>query len=407
MDRSPLEALVNFLDCSPTAFHAVHNAAAMLSAHGFTALSEGEEWHPERGKAYYVKRNDSALIAFRIGSETPESAFRIVASHTDSPALKLKENPALSDGTFTRLNVEPYGGGIFYSFLDRPLTIAGRIVREKEGRLVSELFESRQDVVIPSLAIHMDRTVNEKFAPNPQTDLLPLYSLGKEELGLDGELDGAIAFDLFAACKEPPFFSGKHGEFLSAPRIDNLSSVAASLWALGERENDDGIGVAACFDSEEVGSRTLQGAGSGFLKSVLNRIADGLGLSEEQRERMLARSFMISLDNAHSVHPNHPEKCDPTNRALMGGGIVIKRIFQRADVKSQTFFNRSDMRSGSTLGAISLSSVPIRTVDLGLAQLAMHSAVETFAHADYTELLKGISAFYEAPSSDLLVHSEP
>lgn len=234
MDRSPLEALVNFLDCSPTAFHAVHNAAAMLSAHGFTALSEGDEWHPQRGKAYYVKRNDSALIAFRIGNKTPESAFRIVASHTDSPALKLKENPALSDGTFTRLNVEPYGGGIFYSFLDRPLTIAGRIVREKEGRLVSELFESRQDVVIPSLSIHMDRTVNEKFAPNPQTDLLPLYALEKEELGLDGELDGAIAFDLFAACKEPPFFSGKHGEFLSAPRIDNLSSVAASLWALGE-----------------------------------------------------------------------------------------------------------------------------------------------------------------------------
>ena len=174
-----------------------------------------------------------------------------------------------------------------------------------------------------------------------------------------------------------------------------------------------------------MGSRTLQGAGSGFLKSVLNRIADGLGLSEEQRERMLARSFMISLDNAHSVHPNHPEKCDPTNRAVMGGGIVIKghaggayttdaassavikRIFQRADVRYQTFFNRSDMRSGSTLGAISLSSVPIRTVDLGLAQLAMHSAVETFAHADYTELLKGLSAFYEAPSSDLLVHSEP
>ena len=425
MDRSPLETLVNFLDCSPTAFHAVHNAAAMLSAHGFTALSEDEEWHPQRGKAYYVKRNDSALIAFRIGNKTPESAFRIVASHTDSPALKLKENPALSDGTFTRLNVEPYGGGIFYSFLDRPLTIAGRIVREKEGRLVSELFESRQNVVIPSLAIHMDRTVNEKFAPNPQTDLLPLYALGKEELGLDGELHGAIAFDLFAACKEPPFFSGKHGEFLSAPRIDNLSSVAASLWALGETKTDDGIGVAACFDSEEVGSRTLQGAGSGFLKSVLSRIADGLGLSEEQRERMLARSFMISLDNAHSVHPNHPEKCDPTNRAVMGGGIVIKghaggayttdaassavikRIFQRADVKFQTFFNRSDMRSGSTLGAISLSSVSIRTVDLGLAQLAMHSAVETFAHADYTELLKGLSAFYEAPSSDLLVHSEP
>lgn len=420
-ELSSVEGLSRYLGSSYTAFQAVQNAAAFLSAHGFCALSEGEEWNLERGKQYFVTRGGSALIAFRIGNKTPESAFRIVASHTDSPALKLKENPALSDGTFTRLNVEPYGGGIFYSFLDRPLTIAGRIVREKEGRLVSELFESRQDVVIPSLAIHMDRTINEKFAPNPQTDLLPLYALGKEELGLGGELDGAIAFDLFAACKEPPFFSGKHGEFLSAPRIDNLSSVAASLSALADTDGGEGVLVAACFDSEEVGSHTLQGAGSGFLKSVLSRIAESLCLSASEYERMLSRSFSVSLDNAHSLHPNHPEKCDPTNRAVMGGGVVIKghaggayttdalssavikRIFSRADVKFQTFFNRSDMRSGGTLGAIGFAQVPVRTVDLGLAQLAMHSAVETFAKADYHELLKGLAAFYGAPSADLLV----
>ena len=417
-ELSSVEGLSRYLGSSYTAFQAVQNAAAFLSAHGFCALSEDEEWDLQHGNRYYVTRGGSALIAFCIG-ERPESAFKIVATHTDSPALKLKENAALSDGAFTRLNVEPYGGGIHYTFFDRPLKIAGRIVREKEGVLVSEPYVSEENIVIPSLAIHMDRSVNEKFSPNAQTDLLPLWSLGKEELG--SALHGALSFDLFAACAEQPFTSGSHGEFLSSPRIDNLSSVAASLSALADSNEGEGVLVAACFDSEEVGSHTLQGAGSGFLRSVLSRIAESLSLSASEYERMLSRSFSVSLDNAHSLHPNHPEKCDPTNRAVMGGGVVIKghaggayttdalssavikRIFSRADVKFQTFFNRSDMRSGGTLGAIGFAQVPVRTVDLGLAQLAMHSAVETFAKADYEELLKGISAFYGAPSADLLV----
>ena len=416
-ELSSLEGLARFLGSSYTAYQAVQNAAAFLAAHGFCPLLESEEWNLQRGGRYFTTRNGSALIAFTLG-EQAESAFKIVASHTDSPALKLKENAALSDGAFTRLNVEPYGGGIWYSFFDRPLKIAGRVVREREGELVAENYVSEENIVIPSLAIHMDRTVNDKFAPDPQTDLLPLWSLGKEELG--GALEGALAFDLYAACAQQPFTSGRHGEFLSSPRLDNLTSVAASLSALAENAGE-GVAVAACFDSEEVGSRTLQGAAGGFLKSVLLRIGEALSLTEGERERLLTRSFMISLDNAHSLHPNHPEKCDPTNRAVMGGGVVIKghaggayttdaassavikRIFARADVKFQTFYNRSDMRSGGTLGAISLSEVTLRTADLGLAQLAMHSAAETFAKADYEELIKGLTAFYQTPSRSLTV----
>ena len=416
-ELSSLEGLARFLGSSYTAYQAVQNAAAFLAAHGFCPLLESEEWNLQRGGRYFTTRNGSALIAFTRGGQA-ESAFKIVASHTDSPALKLKENAALSDGAFTRLNVEPYGGGIWYSFFDRPLKIAGRVVREREGELVAENYVSEENIVIPSLAIHMDRTVNDKFAPDPQTDLLPLWSLGKEELG--GALEGALAFDLYAACAQQPFTSGRHGEFLSSPRLDNLTSVTASLSALAENAGE-GVAVAACFDSEEVGSRTLQGAAGGFLKSVLLRIGEALSLTEGERERLLARSFMISLDNAHSLHPNHPEKCDPTNRAVMGGGVVIKghaggayttdaassavikRIFARAGVKFQTFYNRSDMRSGGTLGAISLSEVTLRTADLGLAQLAMHSAAETFAKADYEELIKGLTAFYQTPSRSLTV----
>ena len=437
-ELSSVEGLSRYLGSSYTAFQAVQNAAAFLSAHGFCALSEDEEWDLYRGNRYYVTRGGSALIAFCIG-ERPESAFKIVATHTDSPALKLKENAALSDGTFTRLNAEPYGGGIYYTFFDRPLKIAGRIVREKEGVLVSEPYVSEENIVIPSLAIHMDRSVNEKFSPNAQTDLLPLWSLGKSPSiwtarstksspptrrptfspsGLWGRRNSEAPFMARSPsiCSPPAPNSPFQAENTGNSSLRRASTICRAS------PLPSPVLVAACFDSEEVGSHTLQGAGSGFLKSVLSRIAESLCLSASEYERMLSRSFSVSLDNAHSLHPNHPEKCDPTNRAVMGGGVVIKghaggayttdalssavikRIFSRADVKFQTFFNRSDMRSGGTLGAIGFAQVPVRTVDLGLAQLAMHSAVETFAKADYEELLKGISAFYGAPSADLLVH---
>ncbi len=395
-----MKELLHFLNTSYTAYHATANACAFLEEHGFTALDETQSWDLKEGGKYFVTRGASSVIAFSLG----KGSFKIVASHTDSPCLKLKDNAEMK-GTFTRLNAEPYGGGLWYTFFDRPLKIAGRIVTEENGVLQSKLFTSDYNVVIPSLAIHMNREANEKFSPDPQTDLLPLLSLGEK----DPEADG-IAKDLYAVPADEPFVSGADGEFITSPRVDNLTSVFSSLRALCEAEN--GICVAACLDNEEIGSRTRQGAGSDFLKSVLKRIALCRGISEEDFLRAAAGSFLISLDNAHSVHPNRPEKCDPTNRAVMGGGIVIKAhaggayttdamtaavirtVFDRAGVKHQNFFNRSDMRSGSTLGAISLGQIGIPSADLGIAQLAMHSAAETFAKADYEELEKGLKAFY-------------
>lgn len=400
-----MENLIRFLETSYSAYQAVGNAKELLLAQGFSPLSENEEWTLREGGKYFVIRDGSALIAFTIGKG---ASFRIVASHTDSPCLKLKENPAITTEKFRKLNVETYGGGIWYSFFDRPLKLAGRVIREKEGALVPESFVSPFYVIIPSLAVHMQREVNEKFAPNAQVDLLPLTGLN--DFDLSALLGAPVSFDLFAVPAEKPFVSGVNGEFLSAPRIDNLSSVYSSLQALCNTDAKEGICVAACLDSEEVGSRTNSGAAGDFLKNTLERIL--LAREERSLARAAASSFLISLDNAHSLHPNHPEKCDLTNRPVLGGGVVIKghaggayttnalssavvkTIFNRAGVKYQPFYNRSDMRSGGTLGAISLGQVGIPSADLGLAQLAMHSAVETMAGSDYKELLKGLRAFY-------------
>ena len=397
-----MEQLLHFLETSLTAYHAVENAKAFLLKKGFIALDERESWQLKENGKYFVTRNGSSLIAF---TYQRQGNFKIIASHTDSPCFKLKESPEMK-GAFTRLNVEPYGGGIYYTFFDRPLRLAGRVFKEENGKIVSALYTSEETFVIPSLAIHMNRDANNEFAPDPQTDLAPLYCIG------DGKLEPALARDLFLVPDQKPFVNGANGEFLSSPRLDNLTSVCASLNAIADKTS--GVCVAALFDSEEIGSHTRQGAGSDFLQSTLKRIALLQGKTEEEFMATLSSSLLVSLDNAHSLHPNHPEKCDPTNRIITGGGIVIKshangaytsdaltvaaikQIFETNGVKYQYFYNRSNMRSGSTLGCISLSQVGIPSVDLGLAQLAMHSAVETFAPADYEELKKGLAAFYQS-----------
>lgn len=404
-----MKDFLQFLETSYSAYQGVENAAAYLSSRGFEELNEDESWSLAPNGKYYVIRGGSALIAFTTGEG---NKFRIVASHTDSPCLKLKENPVMRTERFYRLNVESYGGGIYYSFFDRPLRLAGRIVKREGDCLVVKNKVSDFNVVVPSLAIHMQRDVNTAFAPNPQTDLAPLLSLDKEEF--ENFTENAIAYDLYLACAEKPFESGMHGEFVCSPRIDNLTGVYSSLVSLAGSESRNGICVAACLDNEEVGSRTLGGAGGDFLSRVLQRIALCRGLDREEYLRSLSSSFLLSLDNAHSLHPDRPEKCDPTNRVSMGGGVVIKghadkayttdavsaavvkEIFEKANVKYQSFFNRSDMRSGSTLGSISLSQVSVPSADIGLAQLGMHSAVETLAAADYFELLKGLKAFYRS-----------
>ncbi len=399
-----MNGLKRFLSTSYSAFQTAENAARYLNEHGFLPLDECEPWNLQEGGKYYVVRGGNSLIAFRYGA----GSAKIAAAHTDSPCLKLKENAALADKTYTRLNTEPYGGGLWYSFFDRPLKIAGRVVRESVGKLLAENYVSDFVCVLPSLAIHQQRDANEKFAPNLQTEL-PLYGLG--EVDFAQKLQNAVSYDLFAAPAVEPFESGADGEFLSSPRLDDLTGVYAALRALAEGDCK-GLCVAACLCSEEIGSRTYGGAGSGFLRAVLRRVAAAQGKSGEEFAAMLASSFLLSIDNAHSLHPNHPEKCDPTNRAALGGGVavkthaggayttdaftfaIVKTAFERAGVKVQSFCNRSDMASGSTLGAISLTQASIPSADIGIAQLAMHSAVETIAKSDYFELEKAVLAYF-------------
>ena len=415
-----INRLLDFLETSYTAYHAVENAKQLLLGNGFIALSETDDWAIEEGGKYFVERNGSSLVAFTVGA-LDDFFFKIVASHTDSPALKLKENAVTLAGPYAKLNAETYGGGIYYSFFDRPMKIAGRVVTNENGVLKSETATSEYFVTVPSLAVHMNRSVNDGFAVNPQIDLLPLFALTDGETAPDflvGLTEKTpVAYDLYVVNADKPYLFGLNNEFAASPRIDNLTSVWSSLESLAAHAPSGGVCVAACLDNEEVGSQTLQGAGGDLLENVLRRIAYALKFDDNEYYKALASSFLISLDNAHAMHPNHAEKCDPTNNTVMGGGVVIKNhankayttdavssaivktVFDKAGVKYQTFFNRSDMRSGGTLGAISLGHVGVLSADLGLAQLAMHSASECFAKADYAELVNGLTAYY---SSDIL-----
>ncbi len=412
-----MEKLIDFLKNSHTSYHAVENATALLDNQGFCRLLERHDWSISEGGKYYVVRG-GALIAFTVGSLN-DFSYKIVASHTDSPALKLKENPLVKSGLYAKLNVETYGGGIWHTFFDRPLKIAGRIVRRENGCLRTETVVSPFTVTIPSVAIHQSRDVNSNFSVDLQTDLLPLLSFAD---GIDNSAalieqiagDNVLSYDLFLVNADMPYSFGLNDEFLAAPRIDNLTSVYASLEALSFDEEHSGICVAALFDNEEVGSGTNEGAAGDLLENVLRRIAYALRFDDNEYYKALANSFLLSLDNAHAVHPNHPEKADPTNKTALGGGIVIKNhsnkayitdavssavlqtVFDNANVKHQKFYNHSNARSGSTLGAAAIRNTGMLGADAGLAQLAMHSSCECFAKADYDELVKGLLALYSS-----------
>lgn len=413
-----MQSLLKFLDDSKTAYHAVKNAAELLIENGFIRLLETEDWDIREGGKYFVARNGSSLIAFTIGSPDTFS-YKIAASHTDSPALKLKEQPLKCSAGCTTLNVEPYGGGIWYSFLDRPLTLAGRAVKRVGSTVKEELVTAPFTLTIPSVAIHQNRNVNDGFTVNPQIDLLPLFSLAGEELSnatLIGKLAGenVLAYDLYLVSASAPYVFGLNEEFLASPRLDNLTSVYASLQALLSHEDSEGVCVAALLDNEEVGSLTAQGADGDFLEKTLRRIAYALRFDDNEYYKALASSFLLSVDNAHAKHPNHPEKADPTNETLLGKGIVIKShankayitdatssaviktVFDNAGVKHQSFFNHSDARSGSTLGALALRHTGMLGADIGIAQLAMHSACECFAIEDYQQMTEGLRAFFAA-----------
>jgi len=408
-----LNQLLTQLEKSPTAYHAVENAKKLLLDKNFHELNENTVWNIKKNEKYFVIADGSALIAFVTGNNN--NGVNIVASHTDSPALKIKFNPIVKQGKIVKLNIEKYGGGLLYSWLDIPLNIAGRIiVKEKtSGKLVSKLVLDTHKIIIPSVAIHLDREVNSKgLVLNPQNDLQPMVSMNPDfQLKLfDDDKYEIMDYDLYLTNAAKPYLAGFDDEFLVAPRIDNLSSAFGSIDSIINC-NPTNIALAFLADNEEVGSATKQGAGGTFLKKTIEKIAKSLNTDIDI---MLSNSFMVSCDNAHAAHPNHPEKSDPTNSVTLNGGVVIKHhanqnyttdafsssvlktIANKCGVKTQDFFMRADMPCGGTLGAISSSQLSIRSVDIGLAQLAMHSATETMGSRDYDELIKLLTAFYNS-----------
>ena len=423
MEKNISQQLLEFIANSPTCFHAVQAMTDILSAEGFTELKENQKWHIENGGRYFVTRNGSSLTAFTVPFQEMKG-MHIIASHSDSPSFKIKENPELeSEGHYIRLNVEGYGGMIRAPWFDRPLSVAGRvIVKDKaQGGFRSILVDIGRDLVmIPNLAIHMDRQINDSCKYNIQKDMLPIYG----DLSAKGTFMKLIAdtagvpeeeilgHDLFLYNRQKGTVWGASGEFLSCSRLDDLQCAFASLKGFLAGKRQEYLDVHCVLDNEEVGSGTKQGAASTFLYDTLTRIHTSLGLSQEDYLIHLADSFMISADNAHAVHPAHTDKADPANRPYINGGIVIKfsasqkyctdgvsaamfrDLCQRAGVPVQTFVNRSDMAGGSTLGNISNTQVALNTVDIGLPQLAMHSPYETAGVKDTGYLIRAAEEFF-------------
>ncbi|MBE7084464.1 MAG: M18 family aminopeptidase [Clostridiales bacterium] len=417
-----IENVSAFLESSLTAFHARDNVKKILEENGFVPLKETQDWEINEGGKYFVERATS-LIAFSVG-KLERYAFKIVASHLDSPAFKIKENPEINTEGLITLNVEKYGGGLWYTFFDRPLKIAGQLVLQNEGRLETKTVEASFPVTIPSQALHINREANDHFAVNLQTDVLPLFGLNNGESFLQSAFpneENILDYDLFLVSAEKPYLFGKDEAFLASPRVDNLTSVFATLNALLSCAESNGICVATFLNHEEIGSVTREGAGGDFLDKTLRKMNFALRFDDNEYDKALATSFCLSVDNAHALHPNHPEKSDPTNHTKLGDGIVVKKhadgayvtnalslavvktVLNKAGVPYQNFFNRSDAKSGSTLGVALLSKVSVLGADIGMAQLAMHSACETFAVKDYHYLLDGLTAFY---SSEIEIDNE-
>ena len=407
--------LFEYIAASPSPYHAVEHSAELLRQAGFLSLSEGEDWRLAPGQGYYVTRNGSSLIAFR--ARRAFTGFMMTAAHSDSPTFKLKENPELTGSGCRRLAVERYGGMIMSSWMDRPLGIAGRVLLRKSRGVETRLLDlGGHCAVIPNVAIHMNRKVNDGYTWNPAVDLLPLWGSGEEK----GFFRPTVAMAL--ACREEDIlatdlalYNPQEGVewngLLSAPRLDDLQCAFAALTAFLSAEESEALPVYCLFDNEEVGSQTKQGAASTFLKDTLVRLCEALGQGSEYR-RKVASSFLVSCDNAHAVHPNHPELSDPNHGVKLNGGVVIKYnaaqhytsdgvsaalfqlICEEAGAPYQRFANRADMAGGSTLGNIANTQVSLNTVDIGLAQLAMHSAWETAGAEDTAAMVRALTAFY-------------
>ena len=407
------EKLMAFLNASVSVYHAAAYLSGVLEDAGYIRLSEGESWNLTAGGKYYLTRGGTAVLAFRVPETTPKG-FLMSASHSDRPTFKVKENGELT-GKYTRLSTEKYGGMLIAPWLDRPLSVAGRVMVETEDGVQSRLVNIDRDLMmIPNVAIHMNRQANEGYKWNPAVDTLPLLggadAAGKFNDLLEEAAGGKIlGHDLYLYIRQKATVWGMDAEYLSSAALDDLQCAWGCTQGFLNADDGNSIPVLCVFDSEEVGSSSVQGAASKLLESTLTRICASLGLEEQV---MLSNSFMISADNAHAVHPNHPEFADAGNAPVVNGGVVLKfnanlrystdgvsaaifrKVCQKADVKVQTYCNRADIPGGSTLGNISLSHVSVPTADIGLAQLAMHSCYETAGVQDAIDLEKAMAAYY-------------
>lgn len=422
MYRKISEDMLAFLDACPTSFHATEAMKKTLLANGFIFLKENEKWMLEEGKGYFTTRNGSSLIAFTV-PKGGISSFRIMASHSDSPTFKIKENPEIYvENQFVMLNVEKYGGAILSSWLDRPLSVAGRVIVKEDGQFVQRLVNIDRDLlIIPNLAIHINRSINEGYSYNPQKDMLPIFGditakgtfmkTVAEAAGVKEE--EILGHDLYLYNRQKSTVWGAGQEFIASPRLDDLNCAYLSLQGFLQGKKEKYAALHCVFDNEEVGSSTRQGAASTFLRDTLQRIAACLKMSQEELQIAVAQSFMVSADNAHAIHPAHTDKADPVNRPQLNKGIVIKfsadqnycsdglsaamfrDICQRSGAACQVFHNRSDQRGGATLGNLSVLQMPFITVDIGLPSLAMHAPYEVAGIRDHEDFIKAASGLFE------------
>ena len=408
-----IQAMCDFLDASSSTYHAVDYLKKQLEDAGYVRLAENQDWQLQAGGKYFLTRNGTALMAFRVPQDVPKG-FLLTASHSDRPGFKVKENPELKNA-YTRLAVERYGGMLMSTWLDRPLSIAGRVLVETENGVETKLVNIDRDLlIIPNVAIHMNRQANDGYKWNPATDLIPLFG-GKDAAGkfavlLEEAAGGKVlGHDLSLYIRQKATIWGLEEEFISSAALDDLACAWCCTQAFLNAQDSQQMPLLCVFDNEEVGSSSLQGADSDLLQTLIGRICQALKLD---RNQMLAQSFMLSADNAHAIHPNHPEFADPNNAPVVNQGVVLKfnanqryctdgvsaaifrKICAKAEVPVQTYCNRADLAGGSTLGNISLTHVSVPSADIGLPQLAMHSSFETAGTKDAIYMMDALTAFY-------------
>ena len=423
------QELIDFINKSKSAFQSTYEIKSILDNKGYTEIKEEDKWDLKKGGKYYIIKNNSALIAFEIGSgEIEEEGFRLIGAHTDSPGFRIKPNPEMQvEGHYIKLNTEVYGGPILSTWFDRPLSIAGRVTLKSENLFKPEvrlLDINKPILIIPNLAIHMNRNINDGYEFNKQKDILPLLTMVEEKLESNGYLIKLIGealqvntsdildFDLFLYEYAEGMLIGQENEFISCGRLDDLWMVFAGLKALVSSNEIKATKVLVALDNEEIGSLTSQGANSSILDNILERITIGLKKEREEFKRALSNSIMISADLAHALHPNYVEKSDPTNRPMLGKGPVLKiaaggsystdsyasavfkGICKKAEVPCQVFVNRSDLRGGTTIGPITASKLNIPVIDMGAPVLSMHSIRELAAVKDNEYTIKAFTEFF-------------